>query len=57
MSQNDTLDPATLMKRQLAIRIIHYGFDDGDLDTVITAGQTAGYVDGLAYSTATPTVI
>lgn len=57
MAQNNTLDSATLIKRQLAVKIIAFGFDDADLDTVITSGTNNGFVDGLAYSTATPSAI
>lgn len=51
MVANNTEDPVTLFKRGLAMRILYYGFDDADLDTIITTGQSNGYADGVAYST------
>jgi hypothetical protein len=56
MPANNTNDPATLLQRALAMKIIYYGFDDADLATIISNGQSNGYVDGLAYSTGTPSV-
>lgn len=51
MVANNTEDRVTLIKRALAMRIIYYGFDDTDLDAIISAGQSNGYADGVAYST------
>lgn len=54
MPANNTLDPITITQRKLALKIIAFGFDDADLATIITNGQNNGFVDGIAYSTATP---
>jgi hypothetical protein len=57
VTANNTLDASTLAKRAQAMKIIYYGFDDTDLDTVITTGTANGFTDGIAYSTSTPTAV
>ena len=56
MPANNTNDPTTLLQRAMAMKIIYYGFDDADLATIISNGQTNGFVDGVAFSTGTPAV-
>jgi len=57
VANNNTLDGAILAKRAQAMKIIYYGFDDDGLDAIISDGQTDGWVDGIAYSTSTPTAV
>ena len=57
MANNNTLDGTILAKRTQAMKIIYYGFDDDGLDAIISDGQTDGWVDGIAYSTSTPTAM
>ena len=57
MANNNTLDRTVLAKRAQAMKIIYYGFDDTDLDAVISTGQSNGFADGIAYSTSTPTAV
>lgn len=54
MLPNNTTDEVTLARRALAVRILYFGFDDADVETVITAGLANGYVEGMGYSTAMP---